>query len=145
LQKKHPGLVGWAEEPDIRYQISDVRYQNEKTDELFRNVAQKIHDTKTRMVFVGLGAPKQEYFIEKLATCNMQLETPLVLMSVGGSFDIIAGKTPRAPFILRTIGLEWIWRLICEPWRWRRQAKLLRFVWLVVKKKYVSQSQTVRN
>lgn len=113
LQKKYPGLNGWAMEPE------------EKTIE---EIGRKISDTGTRIVFVALGAPKQEYFIEKL-------NSPIVAMSVGGSFDIIAGRTPRAPFLLRTIGIEWLWRLAREPWRWRRQLTLLKFLWLVLRDK----------
>ncbi len=112
LQKRYPGLVGWAMEPE-----------GKSIEEIVRKIA----DTDTRLVFVGLGAPKQEYFIEKL-------QAPVVAMSVGGSFDIIAGKTPRAPFLLRTIGVEWLWRLVREPWRWRRQLALFKFLWLVLRK-----------
>ena len=111
LQKKYVGLSGWAIEPE------------EKTIE---EIVQKIADTNTRLVFVGLGAPKQEYFIEKL-------QAPVVAMAAGGSFDIIAGRTPRAPFILRAIGIEWLWRLVMEPWRWRRQLALLKFIWLAAR------------
>ncbi len=56
-------------------------------------------------------------------------------MSVGGSFDTIAGRVKRAPFLLRAIGLEWLWRLVREPWRFGRQLRLLQFLWLVFRKK----------
>jgi N-acetylglucosaminyldiphosphoundecaprenol N-acetyl-beta-D-mannosaminyltransferase len=54
-------------------------------------------------------------------------------MGVGGSFDYISGVTTRAPFLLRFLGLEWLYRLINEPWRWRRQLALITFVGIVVK------------
>ena len=52
-------------------------------------------------------------------------------MGVGGSFDVVAGRIARAPQTIRRLGLEWLYRLLKEPWRWRRQLALPRFVWLV--------------
>ena len=49
-------------------------------------------------------------------------------MVVGGAFDMWAKITPRAPIGLRKIGLEWLWRLGLQPWRWRRQLALVKFV-----------------
>ena len=113
LLQKYPELTYWALEPEAK---------------TLEEITKKIADTNTRLVFVGLGAPKQEYFIEKL-------QAPVVAMAVGGSFDIIAGRTHRAPFLLRTIGVEWLWRLMREPGRWRRQLALMRFLLLVVRTK----------
>ena len=59
----------------------------------------------------------------------------ILLMSVGGSFDFISGKIQRAPLIIRTIGLEWLWRLIKEPWRWRRQLALVHFILRIFQEK----------
>lgn len=87
------------------------------------------------IIFVGLGAPKQEYFIEELRTQNSELKHPLVLMAVGGSFDILSGRIPRAPLFIRSIGFEWAWRLFLEPWRLKRQLSLLKFLWLVYNRK----------
>ena len=85
------------------------------------------------MIFVALGAPKQEYYIQKLST--IQNLRPTILMAVGGSFDIISGRLPRAPLWMRKTGLEWFWRLILEPWRLKRQLALVEFVFLVLKEK----------
>lgn len=117
LQARYPGLQGWTVEP-------------EKAP--IEKIAEKIRKTKTRMVFVGLGAPKQEYFIEKLRTQNLRTRTSIILMSVGGSFDIMTGRTPRAPQFMRALGLEWLWRLLREPRRFGRQLALVKFVWLVL-------------
>ena len=54
-------------------------------------------------------------------------------MGVGGAFDYLAGRAVRAPQIVRDLGMEWLWRLVQDPWRWRRQLALLKFVWLVIK------------
>lgn len=120
LRVRFPGLKGWALEPE------------EKSIE---DIAKKLVATKTRMAFIGLGAPKQEYFIESLAYHLSLITYHCVLMSVGGSFDIIAGRTPRAPSFVRAIGLEWLWRLARQPWRWKRQLALIRFILLVLSEK----------
>lgn len=117
LTNKYPGLRGWAFEPE---------------DISLEKIVEKIQKTNTRMVFVGLGAPKQEYFIDAL---RHRLSTGCILMSVGGSFDIISGKIQRAPVLIRSIGFEWAWRLFHEPWRFRRQLAIIEFIWLVIKEK----------
>jgi N-acetylglucosaminyldiphosphoundecaprenol N-acetyl-beta-D-mannosaminyltransferase len=57
-------------------------------------------------------------------------------MGVGGTFDFIAGRVPRAPLWLQRLGLEWVYRLYREPWRWRRMLRLPRFVWAVVRHRH---------
>lgn len=57
-------------------------------------------------------------------------------MSVGGSFPEISDRIPRAPRWVDHIGLKWLWRLIVEPWRWRRQLALLQFIWLMMRKRF---------
>lgn len=73
------------------------------------------------VVFVALGAPEQEKWINenlsKLPKCKL-------IIGVGGSFDFIAGEVSRAPSWLCRYGLEWLYRLIMEPSRWRRMLKL---------------------
>lgn len=65
------------------------------------------------ITFVALGAPRQEFWIS--ARIN---ELPRgLIMAVGGSFDIITGFYPRAPKIMRFLGLEWLWRLLLQPAR----------------------------
>ena len=107
-------------------------------DIYFQRLARRIIREETRIVFVAFGPPKQEYFIVRLAK---ELSTiydlrSIVLMSVGGSFDIISGRLRRAPVWMRTMGLEWLWRLILEPRRIRRQLALVEFVWLVLREKF---------
>jgi len=121
LSRKHSGLKGWAEDPG-ELPIRPIRPITQ-SDQL---IIEKIQKTNTRLVFVGLGAPKQEFFIEKL-------NAPVVAMAVGGAFNMIAGRTPRAPRAIGAFGLEWLWRLVHEPWRFRRQLALLKFLWLVTR------------
>lgn len=69
------------------------------------------------LVLVGLGSPDQEDWIQKHRTT---LSGCRVLMAVGGSIDHLTGKQVRAPLLFRRLGLEWLWRLLCQPRRWRR-------------------------
>lgn len=78
----------------------------------------QINSLKPDIIFICLGAPKQEYF---MANNLDRLETKLML-GVGGTIDFIAGTAQRAPQWLRKLGMEWLWRLFKEPWRWRRIA-----------------------
>jgi len=83
------------------------------------------------LVFVAFGAPYQEQWIlahEELLTTN----GVKLAMVVGGSFDMLFGRLKRAPMLLRAIGLEWLFRLIQEPSRWRRQLKLVKFIGLAM-------------
>lgn len=142
LRKKYNKLVGWGKDgPETRIVNCHLHIDNwkEKTEIYFADLGRKINENNTRVVFIGLGAPKQEYLIEQLSKQltinNYQLST--ILMSVGGSFDIITGKIPRAPTVLRTLGLEWLWRLLRQPWRLRRQLTLIRFATLVLQSRIV--------
>ena len=65
----------------------------------------------------NFGAPDQEYFLESL---RGRSESVRLVMGVGGAFDFLTGKLPRAPRVFRVIGLEWLWRLFLQPSRWKR-------------------------
>jgi N-acetylglucosaminyldiphosphoundecaprenol N-acetyl-beta-D-mannosaminyltransferase len=76
------------------------------------------------ILFVAYGAPEQDKWIARnLARLDVKMA-----MGVGGSFDFIAGLVPRAPQWMRDAGLEWLYRLIRQPWRFRRMLRLPRFV-----------------
>lgn len=84
-------------------------------DECIR-VAGRIESAKPDLLFVGLGAPKQEYWIERYAYLPAK-----VMMGIGGSFEFVAGFRKRAPLMVQKIGFEWLWRLCMEPRRlWKR-------------------------
>lgn len=88
----------------------------------------KIKATAPQLLFVGLGAPKQERWIYKH---RGELQN-VVAMGVGGSFDVLSGRAKRAPEWMRRRGLEWLGRLLYEPRRWRRMLILPRFALLVL-------------
>jgi N-acetylglucosaminyldiphosphoundecaprenol N-acetyl-beta-D-mannosaminyltransferase len=77
---------------------------------------------------VAFGVPAQEIWI---ARYRGQLGAG-VAVGVGGAFDFLAGRVPRAPLWMRRMGLEWCYRLWRQPWRWRRMLALPRFTCAVV-------------
>lgn len=93
-----------------------------------RAIAAEIRASGARALFVGLGSPRQEFWLaEYLSACGVG-----VGMGIGGSLDVIAGKVERAPEAWRRRNLEWLYRLVTQPGRWRRQLALPYFVWLIV-------------
>jgi N-acetylglucosaminyldiphosphoundecaprenol N-acetyl-beta-D-mannosaminyltransferase len=92
---------------------------------------ERIAASGARTLFVAYGATGQVAFIERnrdqLARAGVRLA-----IGIGGTLDMISGRAPRAPRVVRQFGMEWLFRLIVEPWRWRRQLALPRFVALVV-------------
>lgn len=88
---------------------------------------EKMIQSDVDILFVALGFPKQEQWI-----IEHKDEIPAkVLMAVGGSFDFISGRIVRAPTLLRRVGLEWLFRLILQPWRIFRQLQILHFSGLI--------------
>lgn len=79
-------------------------------------IREEIKNIAPKVVFVALGAPKQEIFISKLK----EQMPHTVFVGVGGSFDVWSGKVKRAPEIYRKLGLEWLYRTIKEPARFKR-------------------------
>jgi len=94
-------------------------------------VVQIIRHAKPSILFVGMGMPAQEKWI---AAHLEELGVPVV-MGVGGSFDVLSGRLKRAPAWIRRLGIEWSYRLLQEPWRWRRILQLPVFAWKVWREK----------
>lgn len=99
----------------------------EEEDKIFSIVAAY----KPHLIFVAFGSPDQELWIDR----HKRQLTGSVIMGVGGAFDYLSGKIIRPPVFIQKIGLEWFYRLVRQPWRWRRQLRLLKFIWLVLKEK----------
>ncbi|KAF3883999.1 WecB/TagA/CpsF family glycosyltransferase [Tolypothrix bouteillei VB521301] len=79
--------------------------------------AEAIRQSGASILFVGMGVPRQEYFLEEHWE-NLGVN---LAIGVGGSFDVIAGRKKRAPLWVQEVGLEWLYRLLQEPRRlWRR-------------------------
>jgi len=80
-------------------------------------------------LFVAYGMRKQEEWIE----ANWDKLKARVVVGVGRSFDYYSGDLKRAPSFVRKMGLEWLYSLIKEPKRWKRQLALPKFIWMVMK------------
>ena len=92
-------------------------------------IAARIRSSKADVLLVAYGAPKQDKWIDR----NLLRTGAAVAIGIGGSLDFIAGRQKRAPRWLQRLGLEWLYRLVREPWRWRRQLALPQFVWRVLR------------
>ena len=115
MSKKYPGLsiVG------TRNGYFSSKDEKDIIDDIKRSGAD--------LLLVGLGAPKQEKWIYE----NMRLTGAKVSIGVGGSFDVMSGKVKRAPVFFQKCGLEWFYRLLCQPTRLKRMLKLPKFVLVV--------------
>lgn len=90
-----------------------------------------INQADPDILFVALGSPRQEEWIRS----NREKLNVSVFQGVGGSFDVLAGNINRAPAVFRKFGLEWLYRLLIEPSRWKRQLALPKFLVKVIKSK----------
>jgi len=97
----------------------------------------RILESGARILFVGLGCPRQELWIAR-----HRGRLPLVMLAVGAAFDFHAGRVVQAPRWVMRIGMEWLFRLCVEPKRlWKRYVKHNpRFVWLFLKQLLLKQS-----
>lgn len=112
LEDKYPGLDiagyhnGYFKEDETEKIINDIR------------------ESGARILFVALGFPRQELWLDS----NLPHLDNVIGVGVGGSFDVISGKLKRAPFLWQKLGFEWLYRLIQEPWRLRQDVDLILFV-----------------
>ncbi len=126
LMRKYPGLkvrFAASEWPDDGLRSTDYRLQSAVDRRQFA----------VDILFVAYGFPKQEEWMHE----HIDRVPVKVMMGVGGAFDYISGMVPRAPYFVRMAGLEWLFRLIIEPWRIKRQLALFEFIWLVIKEKWI--------
>ncbi len=118
LQSRYPRLVvagTYAGSPQLRHEPF---------------LHQLIRAAQPDVLLVAYGHPQQDLWI---ARNQPMLQIPLAL-GVGGTFDYISGRVPRAPALIRRIGLEWAYRLVRQPQRWRRIINAVpRFAWLVLR------------
>ncbi len=84
------------------------------------------------ILFVAFGSPKQEIWIYE----NLEKLPVKVVIGVGGAFDFISGKVKRAPLWIQKAGFEWLFRLIYQPWRAKRQFVLVEFIFLVLQERF---------
>lgn len=112
LQQLYPGL-----------QVAGA-YSGSPQAEEWPTIADQLQTTCPDILFVAYGHPRQDFWI-----AQHRHELPAkVAIGVGGAFDFVAGVTVRAPVWMQQAGIEWLYRLIQQPWRWRRMAVLPLFV-----------------
>jgi N-acetylglucosaminyldiphosphoundecaprenol N-acetyl-beta-D-mannosaminyltransferase len=97
------------------------------SDDEVAGIVDEIRASDAKLLFVGLGSPRQELWLAE----HLRETGAGAAVGVGGSFDVLGGRVMRAPHFMRRLGLEWFYRLVKEPHRWRRQLALPYFVWLV--------------
>lgn len=119
LLERHPGLVVAG--------CRDGYFPDSEEGEVIESIA----SSGARVLFVGLGVPRQEKWLFKVLKAHGRLPG-VVGVGIGGSFDVISGRLKRAPVSWQRLRLEWLYRTIQEPWRIRRVARLPKFAFLVL-------------
>lgn len=115
LEVRFPGLI-----------VAGTRNGYFREDEA-GDVARDVAASGARLLVAGMGSPRQEFWLAQhlaATTCGAGI-------GVGGALDVIGGRVTRAPAFAQRLNLEWLYRLVTEPRRWRRQLALPQFVWLV--------------
>ena len=92
-------------------------------------VVAEINASGAQLVFVALGSPKQELWIDR----HRDALSASLCQGVGGSFDVLAGTVKSAPALFRRLNLEWLYRLASNPRRLLRQTALPRFAWAMLR------------
>jgi N-acetylglucosaminyldiphosphoundecaprenol N-acetyl-beta-D-mannosaminyltransferase len=88
-----------------------------------QNIVDKINSSKSDFLFVGMGIPRQEDFILN----NYEKINSKIIMGVGGSIDVFAGEVRRAPILYQKLGIEWLYRMLKEPKRFKKFPDLIKF------------------
>ena len=91
-------------------------------------IIERIRAARADVLCVAYGAPAQDLWIWR----NLSRLPAAVAMGVGGAYDFLSGRQRRAPLVMQRMGLEWLYRLYREPWRWRRMLVLPQFAVRVV-------------
>ncbi|MDD5594164.1 MAG: WecB/TagA/CpsF family glycosyltransferase [Candidatus Margulisbacteria bacterium] len=92
-------------------------------------IVKKIKEADPDLLFVGLGAGRQEKWLNQ----HLYELGATVGMTIGGSLDVLSGRKQRAPKWVQALYIEWLYRLLTEPQRWKRQLALPKFLWLMFK------------
>ncbi|WP_430812593.1 MULTISPECIES: WecB/TagA/CpsF family glycosyltransferase [unclassified Carboxylicivirga] len=116
--------------PDVVAGYRNGYFKGEDEEQIARDIAA----SGAQLLFVAISSPKKEIFVNKYKSI---MKVPFV-MGVGGSFDVVAGVTKRAPLWMQKVGLEWFYRFAQEPKRmWKRYlVGNSKFIWLVLKERF---------
>ncbi len=97
--------------------------------EAARQIIKEIKSSRADIVFVAFSYPRQELWINE----NIEATGAAVGIGLGGTFDYVANIRKRAPRSWRKLGLEWLYRLLTQPWRYKRMLAVPHLVWLVLR------------
>lgn len=111
--------------------IQGIKNISSVYDEENKKIFSIVAELKPSLILVAFGSPFQEKWLWQ----NKQSLGDCVAMGVGQGFDVEGRRVKRAPVWIQKIGMEWFYRLLTQPWRWRRQLRLINFIYLVVKQK----------
>lgn len=100
-------------------------------------VVHDINESGAEVLFVAMGSPRQEFWISE----HMRHLNTSFLMGVGGSLDVLAGAAKRAPLLFQRTGTEWLFRLLVQPSRLRRQIALPQFAFGVLRSALTAQEK----
>ena len=116
IQSKYPriDIVGY----------SDGYISSNESD----NLKSEINSLKPNILFLGLGSPKQEKWVDD----NLESLDVGIIQTIGGSLDTLVNPSLRAPAFIQKMGLEWFYRLFMQPYRFKRQLKLVNFFMSVI-------------
>lgn len=117
-------------------QINLVGYHNGFFNWEDQTIINEIKEKKPDLILVALGVPRQEKWIAE----NIDLVENGVFIGVGGSFDVLAGTVKRAPEVWQKLNLEWFYRLLKQPSRWRRMLALPHFAFKILGQKLSGRS-----
>jgi len=126
-------------EKDFSSEVVKGSHHGYFSEEEESQIVSEIANSKANMLFVAMSSPKKEIFLHKHRKALQDIN---FIMGVGGSFDVLSGKTKRAPKWMQEFGLEWFYRFLQEPKRmWKRYlVGNIKFIYLVIKEKVKNQS-----
>lgn len=133
-----PGVAAQAQRvlekryPDVQIVGS---YSGAPRDEDFGKIERELKAARPTVLLVAFGHPRQDLWIDRHRE-RLDAHGILIAVGVGGTFDYLSGRVPRAPYPVRRLGLEWLFRLVRQPRRWRRQLALPLFVVLVLRERF---------
>ena len=121
LRERHPGI-----------QIVGRANGFVKAEEM-DSLVQKINESCADILFIAMGSPRQENWMRDFGS---KLTTVKICQGIGGTLDTIVGTVKRAPIFWQKMNLEWFYRLLCQPSRFKRQLRCIKFALEVYKMKF---------
>ena len=106
-------------------------YAGSPREEDWPDILERLQAARPDILLVAYGAPRQDLWID--AHKGELPDSIKLAMGVGGVFDYLSGRAPLAPPFARRVGLEWLYRLVTQPWRWRRILRVFAFGALVLR------------